>query len=249
MLRLWPEQLTAGLFPGHCWLRRRGQETVHAAANEDVPHVLTAALETLFAQAAPTRGAVLDLIVGDGPARIASLPWQARLQSKQEWQAYALATFDAAGTPLDGSWVCTPAMQRYGELGLAVALPSDWLQALEHTARLHGVRLRSVVPLSLAAYRAPRQGRAKGQRWLLLQEERRAALWCFDGGRSIAYDTQPVAGPQGLRQLLQRRLLVAEPAHIAVWRVGSAPDMQPLAAMAPGVPADVLPADYWDRHA
>jgi len=250
VLRLWPEQITVGLFPGHCWLRRRGRSSGQPSAAQAEVGALVQAFDDLLAETTPLRGARLDLIVSDRTARIVALPWQVRLRSKAEWQAYAHAAFDANGTPLDESWVCVPAVRRFGEQGLALALPIAWLTELEEAARRHGATLRTVMPLSAAAYWSPRRWMAaKGPSWLLLEEEERASMLCFDGGRSVAYDSQPALDASGLRQLLQRRMLTGGPVRAAAWRAGGEAHVDVLKALVPEADVHQLSVDYWDRHA
>lgn len=250
MLRLWPEQITVGLFAGHCWLRRRGKSSALQNSRQVEIGALVQAFDALLEQAAPLRGARLDLIVSDRVARITALPWQVRLHGKAEWQAYARASFDANGMPLDQEQICVPAVRRYGEQGLALALPVAWLAELEETAHRHGGRLRTVMPLSAAAYWSPRRWMpSKGAAWILLEDEGSASLLCFDGRRSVAHDTQPALDGRGLRQLLQRHLLTSTPSQVAVWGAGSTSEAAILQAIGSDVSIHKLSHDYWDRHA
>lgn len=250
MLRLWPEQVTVGLFPGHCWLRRRGRSSPGIDTAQAGTDSLAPAFDSLLAATAPLRGARLDLVVSDRAARIAPLPWQERLGSRSEWEAYARAAHDAAGMALDGGWACVPAVRRYGEQGLALALPVGWLATLEEIARRHGGRLRTVMPLSGAAYWSPRRWMpAKGTSWLLLQESEQVTLLSFSGRSSIGYDTQPALDARGLRQLLQRGQLAGSPTRAVAWRTGGEPQIDVLQAIVPEAGAIALPTGYWDRHA
>lgn len=250
MLRLWPEQITVGLFAGQCWLRRRGKSSTLPNSGQGDIGALVQAFDLLLEQAAPLRGARLDLIVSDCVARISALPWQARLRTKAEWQAYARAAFDANGMPLDEGQVCAPAVRRYGEQGLALSLPVAWLAGLDEAARRHGARLRTVMPLSAAAYWSPRRWMPdKGAAWILLEDEGSASLLCFDGRRSVAHDTQPALDERGLRQLLQRHLLIRAPSQVAVWGAGKASSTAIQEVFGPDVSIRNLSHDYWDRHA
>jgi hypothetical protein len=250
VLRLWPEQVTVGLFPGRSWIRRHGKMTELASSEPADIAGLAITFDALLAQAAPLHGARLDLVVSNQSARIVALPWQPKLRSQSEWQIYAQAAFDIGGMPLNDSWVCVPAMRRYGEQGLACALPVAWLAALEKTAQHHGARLRTVLPLSAAAYWSPRRWMAAvGSSWLLLEETDHATLLCFNGRRSTIYDTQPAANERGLRQLIQRCLLTGAPARAAVWCAPGSPIVAVLEAVLPDATVQLLSHDYWDRHA
>lgn len=250
MLRLWPEQITVGLFSDRCWLRRGGKTSdLTGLAEMGIP-ALAGAFNALLAGAGPLRGARLDVIVSDRAARIAALPWQEKLRSKLEWHAYARAVFESSGLPADDRWICAPAVRYFGEQGLAAALPAALLAVFEEAANNHGARLRTVMPLSCAAYRSPRRWMAgSGSSWLLLEERDHATLLCFDGRRSIAHDTQPIFDENGLRQLLQRRLLAGAPARVAIWRAGKSPHGGTLETFTPDAAVSALPYDYWDRHA
>lgn len=249
MLRLWPEQITVGLFPGHCWLRRRGRTAPLRIGKDASPGVLAEAFDTLLGQA-PVRGARVDIIASDTVACIIGLPWQEQLRAEAELQAYALAAFSQAGMPLDQSWVCTTAFRHYRELGLGIACPAAWLEQLEGIAQKHGCRLRTVAPVSAAAYRAPRKALGKGVGWLVMEEGGHAASLCFRAGRLVAYDVQPGGDAQGLERLLRRQLLAVDaPAVVAAWRVDGAPAAAAIGTAAPDAVLRPLPLHYWDLHA
>lgn len=250
MLRLWPEQITVGLFPGHCWLRRRGQATALATDAAAGPAVLAAVLDTLLAQA-PVRGARLDIIASDTVARIVGLPWQEQLRTESERHAYALAAFSQAGMPVEQDWACTTAFRRYGELGLGIACSSAWLGQLEAIAQQHGCRLRTVLPVSAAAYWAPRSMLGKERAWLLVEEGSHTAALRFDRGRLAAYDVQPTGNDaRGLERLLRRLALAAgAPSLVAAWRLHGEPPTAALRAVAPEAAVKPLAAHYWDAHA
>jgi hypothetical protein len=250
VLRLWPEQITVGLFPGHCWMRRHGKHIPLDIERLADASALAAALDTLLGMQ-PVRGARLDIIASDKMARIVGLPWQEQLRSEPERYAYALAAFTHAGMPVDESWVCSTAFRRYRELGLGIACRVQWIEQLEAIAQGHGVRLRTLVPVSLAAYRAPRKALGKGSAWLLVEEGDRAASLCFDGGRLSAYDAQLTGGePQGLKRLLLRQALAAgEPDMVSMWRVDGEPRSALVSAMAPDALVKPLAHHHWDVHA
>ncbi|MGB9992920.1 hypothetical protein [Pseudoduganella rhizocola] len=250
MLRLWPEQITVGLFPGHCWLRRRAQVTPLDISGEANAGVLAAALDTLLGQA-PVRGARVDIIASDTVARIVGLAWQEQLRTEAERHAYALAAFTHAGLPLDEDWACTTAFRHYGELGLGIACPAAWLAQLEFIARQHGCRLRTVLPVSAAAYWAPRRALGKGRAWIVTEEGGRAAALSFSSGRLAAYDAQPAGGDgRGLQRLLRRQALMAgTPELVVAWRVSGELDGAAISAAAPEAALKPLPLHYWDVHA
>lgn len=250
MLRLWPEKITVGLFPGHCWLRRRGQvSTVETNINADAG-ALVSALDALL-EKAKGRGANVDIIVSDKMARIVALPWQDQLRGEAERHAYALAAFGYAGVSVDDSWVCSTAFRRHCEQGLGIACRAEWLEQLEAIVQHHGNKLRTAMPVSVAAFWAPRNALGKGRSWVLVEECDRVASLSFNGGRLDGYDAQPTAGDtQGVMRLLRRQVLTTGlPTMISAWRVDGELRSSLFEVLAPEAKVNSLPRHYWDIHA
>lgn len=250
MLRLWPEQITVGLFPGNCWLRWRGQSSTFMTDADAGASTLASAFDTILGQAG-ARSARVDIISSDKVSHIVGLPWQEQLRTETERYAYALAAFNHAGISVDADWVCTTAFRRYRELGLGIATPAAWLEQLEAIARNRGCRLRTVLPVSAAAYWAPRKQLGDGSAWMLLEEYGRLTSLCFERGELAAYEAQPVSGdmPGGERLLRRQLLTMKTPALVATWKVGAEPCTTALKAIVPEARIHSLDAYYWDAHA
>lgn len=213
MLRLWPETLHAGLFPGHAWLAggtRREPLQRHPAAIDGAG--LLNELQAMFALLPPSAGRRrhLHLLVSDSLAAVTTLPWQERLHGQGEMAAYADACFERGGLTLDGSWVKHNGFRQFRHAGIAYALPQAWLSALVAMCAAHQVRLQSVLPVSAASYWRLRRQPKRGVGWLLLTEARRVTGLVYRDGSLAAIDVQPVtsdtatAGARLLRRLSAR---------------------------------------------
>ncbi|UGQ48742.1 hypothetical protein [Massilia endophytica] len=248
MLRLWPERITAGLFPGACWLRRGGKSAAAETASDTAG--LLEALDGLLQEAKPGR-AQLDIVVSDSLARVIALPWQDKLDTQAQWEAYAAASYAGHGLELDAGWVSHAAFRHFGESGIASAMPRSFMEKLESLAAAHGCRLRTVLPVTAAAYWSPRS-RVKGARgWLLIEERAQASLLCFERGRLKAMDTQPCSADphRALTQLLRRAALRhGEPATLNVWHLDGEPSAAVVGECLPQAAVRELPRHYWDDH-
>jgi hypothetical protein len=243
---LWPERITAGLFPDACWLRRGGK----AVFAEAEPDGLLAALDGLLKEANASR-AHLDVVISDSLARVIALPWQDKLDTQPQWEAYAAASYAGHGIELDSNWASHTAYRHFGESGIASAMPRTWLESLEALAATRGCRLRTVQPVTVAAYWSPRRPLKASRSWLLIEEGGLASLLCFEHGRLKAVDVQPgsVDAERALAQLLRRAALrQGEPAAVNIWHAGGEPSLRIAAECLPQATIRALPQHYWEDH-
>lgn len=213
MLRLWPDLVRIGLFPGSCWLDAP-QESIAGSAEATDPAApaaslpLVSDLNALLDQLGPRlkSGSRITLTVSDSVAAIVAMPWQEQLQQHTEIAHYARICFEAQGRPLNDDWVMSHALREYRALGLAYAFPREWLATVEATIVARKLVLASVLPLSVAAY-SYLKGLVRGRRRLvLLREPRRAVALVYSGRTLLSYDTEPGTSdrPQPLQRLLHR---------------------------------------------
>lgn len=161
----------------------------------------------------------LDVTLSDELARVMVLPWQDGLRTSAQQMCYAEACLDDAGASAASGWTMQYCYRRHGQAGIAYALPVAELERLSASAAMHRLRLRSVLPVSAAAYWRYPLARS-GRRLLLLSEAHRYTLLRFAGAALAAVDVQPAAGQrdQALRRLLRRaQVHVGSPEHIGCW--------------------------------
>ncbi|MYN40407.1 hypothetical protein GTP55_13590 [Duganella sp. FT109W] len=209
MSRLLPEKVKIGLFPGCCWLQRRGvAELVIVRPEGQGAEALTAAFIALLAKL-PEAGRArihLHVLVSDSLAAITLLPWQESLVADDELRAYAQACFEQAGNTIDASWAMQYHFRQFRAPGMAYALSHVWLSQLVALSETAGMHLKTVLPLSASAYQ--RQGGARTEKQsvlLLVEQERLTALICVNG-MLINRDVQPVMGKldaAGVRLLMR----------------------------------------------
>lgn len=211
MLRLWPDTVSIGLFPGHCWIKYPSMDTpaIHALApNGDLAELLSA-FDTMLADPAHRLRSAdrLTVTTSDGIAAVCAMPWQDNLHTTAELEMYATMCFEKNHQLIDKTWVAHADFRRCGSVGMAYAYPRAWLTQLVQMAAKYQVQLRTVMPLCARAYfRAPRLKRRK-QSLVLLQEPGRISAMIYHDGKLHAYDVEPItnsAGTAGRRQL--RRL-------------------------------------------
>ncbi|HTD05246.1 hypothetical protein [Undibacterium sp.] len=211
MSLLWPETISIGLFPDHCWIKRGRLEAAHRidAGALGAPADLLGALEQMLgAPGKPLRkGTRLRLLVSDSVVSIATLPWQEQLMAPDELHAYAQACFEKQGLAMDAGWTLHAGFRQYGALGMAHAIRHEWLEAVIALAKTQGAQVRSVIPVSACAYW--RQGRSSKlqQTLVLLHEARRVSALIYDHGVLQGFDVEPIlssevsAGERLLRRI------------------------------------------------
>lgn len=248
MLRLWPERFALNLFAERSSLR--AGKRAHEVRVEDVNTGLLAMADQLLALA-PVDSywrPSLDLIVSDESARLLLLPWQERLRTSAQQLGYAEACMVDSGAALDGDWLVQAGFRHYGHAGLALAVRRDFVDGVMAVASAHRLRLRSLLPVSVAAYWRYRGERSGRESLLLLCEKNRVTAMRYRGRALQAVDVQPVGGdrPQAVLRLLRRQLAGTMPHSLACWftsndRIAE----QAVVSSLPGPNVKQLPGDYW----
>ncbi|MDQ1813297.1 hypothetical protein RBA41_08275 [Massilia sp. CCM 9210] len=222
MSPLWPKKLSAGLFPGHCWIG----DAVHADAVADErqdaqdPEALLASFDSLLlAQTAMlAKGGDVTLVVSDSVAMIATLPWRDALLAQDEVNAYARICFEQQGIDMDERWVMHAAFLTFRGAGLAYALPRQWLDKLVSLLGARGLRLARVLPLSALAYSRQCRFPSSGQAVILLREAERASALVYDKTGLRGIDAEALVGNAELSGArLLRRIGIHHPDIRTVW--------------------------------
>lgn len=197
MSPLWPDALHAGLFPGHCWLKKPGSKREPMAAHAEAARTedLLAGLGVCLVNAGASlkKGSKLSLAISDSIAAITPIPWQDNLEKDAELRGYARICFDKQGIKIDQQWVMHVEFRSYGAAGLAYAVPCAWLESLRSSLQARSLQLARVLPVSALAYsRGPKPGGA-GMSLLILQEAQQIAALVWRNGMLLARDVEPVA--------------------------------------------------------
>lgn len=251
MLRLWPDTLRVGLFPGHCWLQGRqksAQLSVQAAAGAAD---LLPSLEAMLGDSAKTvrKGSRVKLTVSDSLAAIVALPWQDALQSPAELQNYAQIHFEKQGLSIDSNWVIHTEFRRYREMGLAYAMPRNYLSELEQIVLTKGLRLKSALPISAAAYCGRRLARKNARTLFLLHEASRTSALIYGEQGLLGYDVEAAtgSGQDSSKRLLLRILASYDNfGHVVDW--SSEPQPRPtqfISDLMPGIGISTLSGSAW----
>ena len=252
MSLLWPETITAGLFPGASWLQR-GRDIARVAVEPHAgPQQLLAALEALLA--APEKplrkGTRVRLLVSDSVAAVTVLPWQDLLETQDELGSYARSHFGQQGLQIGEDWALHTGFRHFRSEGLAYALPQQWLEAVVELLGGRGMRLESALPVSAAAYWQMDSARASAPPGLLLlREHGRLTALVQQGRRLLGTDVQPVAGGEShaLARLL-RRIAAVHPtvARVDTWcAAGDGFAEEAVAACFPDAQLRALPHRCW----
>ncbi len=210
MSPLWPESISVGLFPGHCWLRRGALDIAPpvAMANAASPDDWLAALGAMLSGLAGTirRGARVHVLVSDQIAALALLPWQDELSSPAEWLAYAHACFERQGVAIEQGWIAHTEFRDHRAAGIAYAVRGAWLRALIALVEGCGLRLGTVLPVAACVYLAHRPQEKSAQAVVLLLEPHRATALLYRRGSLTGIDVEPAMqdGATALRRLLLR---------------------------------------------
>ncbi len=232
MLRLWPKHIYAGLFPRHCWLLGHPPLSSESPSG-DIDDMLVSFDALLGAHAASLRkGTLIELTVSDSIAVIVTLHWQSELGRKDELHAYARSCLEHQGMPSNDSWVSQYDYLRFGEMGIAYAIPRTVLDNLVRIAAKHEVKLASVLPVSVVAYgRRPKRMR-DGVSLVLLNELQRCSALVFNSNGLLEHVIEPATGGSAaaLKRLLTR---VASNAHVN--SIDSWTSLQTLAESTPAI--------------
>lgn len=250
MLRLWPEPLSVGLFAQASWLRAPG--FLRPGTSQEGPGLddAEAMLDQLLSCLPSRHPGRLDLLLSDSHARLVALPWQDSLNSPSDLRGYAHACFARHGLALDGNWVSQQGFRHYRQPGLAVALPRGPLERLAQRALSGGLKLRSVLPVSAAAYWHGRPAMRKGRVLLLLADQAQCSMLSLENGMLSAFDTQPAMGDamSAIVRLLRRAQARAEDCReVVCWEaLAGLIDADFLRAIMPQAPARMLPRHCWE---
>lgn len=204
MLRLWPEHLTAVVYPdGNVLYGAGGREVARYVPVARAAFDVTENLDRLL-DAYPRRGrAQLDLIVSDSAARTIPLIWQDSLNNGEQYEAYARACFDQAGFNLDGDWVVQAGYRHFRSVGFGYALPRALVVEVGNRLLERRMRFRSIAPISAYAYWR-NTGNVRGSRTvLILRECGRLSALLFHGRTCAGVQVQPMGAgfPDALRRL------------------------------------------------
>lgn len=237
MLRLWPDSISVGLFPGQCWLhsRRIKQEPSRNLSLSTDPQALLQGLEAMLDDKAGVirKGSRLTIVVSDSIAALVTLPWQEELRSPEELASYATACFENQGIEMNDSWVMRTEFRRYQATGIAYALPTAWLTQLLDLLKSRGLRLQRVIPISAAAYCAEQRPKTQNQRLVLLQENHRTSAFIYDQSGLLGVDIEPVVTSRevsGTRLLRRISARFHDITHVGLW--------------SPELPEQALAADF-----
>lgn len=210
MSLLWPDKLSGGLFPGYCWIQRRGGDKVISAlpVTADTAAAMLATLDEMLEGqgTAMRKGTAVSLIVSDGLGAVTVLPWQDQLSTPDEVGAYAAACFERQGIEVGANWVMHAEFRAYGRVGLAYALPRAWLDALAQLLEARGLRLDRVLPVTAMAYWRHGALPKSGSELVLLREAQRITAMVYGSNGLQALDVEAVTAMQdtSLERLLRR---------------------------------------------
>lgn len=213
MSHLWPERLAGGLFPGRCWLKRAGAEVAHALSDATPEAMLTALGAMVDGQGDKLRkGTKVSLVVSDSIGALVALPWHEQLTSPDEVRGYAIACFEKQGIAIGARWAMHAEFRSHGSMGLAYALPKDWLGSLVSLLDGRGLQLEHVLPVSAMAYWQVPLNVKQGQKLVLLREPQRISVLAYDRIGLQGMDVESITGSASeAGQRLLRRVLAYYP--------------------------------------
>ena len=178
-------------------------------------------------------GANVNVIVADCFARYALVPWPGQILGRDELEALVRIQLENLYGEAVCTWACRYDMRRYGEAGIACAIDSALVEAIEELCADTGCKLASLQPQFMHSFNAaslPEQGSAL----FAFSDEASCTLASRGdhGWRSIRSVRHQRAQ---LRQVLEReRLLQGLPADAPIYVAGlpasSAGDVRGIAA-------------------
>lgn len=251
MSRLWPKQITVGLFPGAVWVRS-GKRPIALSTSKDGSNLLSSLEELLSLESGPDlSNSRIDVLVSHSLSRVISLPWQNGLQAPRELAMYAQAAFARSGIELDDGWEVDASFKLFQEAGLALALPRDWISDLEQVVSKYGGRLRSVMPLAAHAYWSSRRMLGRDRALILLEERDQICSLAFERGRLFRIDMQPkgdVLVPS-MQQLLSRFGALNGPIDVAMaWSATGEPQTKLIKTCLPSATVRPLDRHHWESN-
>jgi hypothetical protein len=227
VLRLWPETVVISLFPGICALRRgRAVLRRECAADGGLPQLLQE-LDAVLAELGPfNRLSRAEVYMSDSFGRVCLLPWQDKLDSPSQIQAYGRAFLETAGIAADGDWAVHAGYRQHGSPGVTAALPARLVEQVHGVLATRGLRLRTIMPVSAAAYWYHKGRRNDAATMLLMEEQGRLTALVFQRQRLVSIDVEPVIGEDDrpkLRLLNRLQLSYGLPRHIDCWSAQPSP--------------------------
>jgi hypothetical protein len=254
---LWPETLYAGLFASHCWLHGRRSVVCHSVkpASPTSSGGLLQELDRMLDERAAVlrRGSNLSICVSDAAAAVASLAWQESLHRDTELEGYARIAFEKQGQCVDGTWVIHVAYRQFGKLGIAYALPRDWLSQLVGLLKAQGMHLRLVYPITAAAYHGARLASRCESAVQVLREDRRTSALIYRDGSLQGVEVEPVTAStrdSGARLLRRVSALHGRPSCVDDWSpepAGQASIADFISDCLPEAQSTLLPNSAWCR--
>ena len=255
MLPLWPETIYVGLFPGHCWLQRGRKATAQdfpSSSGFDPADLLLTLERMLSEQTEPLhKGSRLVITVSDGIASITPLAWQEDLRRPAEIESYARIFYEKLGMTVSDDWVMRAEFRHFGGMGLAYALPRDWLKALLELIGAKGLRLLEVMPLSATAFYKQRFKNMSDCSLLLLQEMNRTSAMIYGKDGLCGYDVEPLSRSANETRLRLLRRVGADHRNIArvsCWSTDASESIPPAGIIATSFPdakSTCLKRDTW----
>lgn len=255
MSPLWPERISAGLFPGRFWLEGRRAAVQHSLRSAPLPGTapLSHGLEALLDERADAirKGSRIALTVSDGVAAVIALPWQDDLHGTDELEAYARICFEKQGLKIDEGWIIRTVFRHYRATGIAYALPRAWLTDLLQLLGGRGLKLTGVLPVTAAAFCGQRIDRGGGRTLLLLREETRISALIYGLGKLQGYDVEPATTSgrdAGLRLLRRISGGNGDIARLLEWSSESPAQAKPehgASLCLPGTEVRALPRTIW----
>ncbi len=251
MLRLWRDEIYAGLFGSAALLNTgKSSQLQHALAPSaaEPAALLATVLDTSAQLRKPGKGLVVTL--GGPSCSFIALPWSGDVRTAEEKEAYARAHFEQAGQSVGELCLVHAEFRHFGAQGIAYAVPSALLDALRTVALENQLKLVNAMPVAAAAYYAARLPRANDTAVTLLVEEHAVSALAFDEEGLSAFDAEPAFGgpAAALRRLLLRLDTGAKPyARIELWSpLEQAAEFEGVVKeLAPQSPLHVLEPSHW----
>jgi len=254
VLRLWPKTWQVSLFPTCSWISHK-KENLCLSEEHTCIDMYTAFTQILDERDELFReGDHLGISISDTSARTVLLPWQERLDSFAELEAYARICFEMQGMALDDTWSVYADFPSYRGDGLAYAIPHASLNRLLEIAQKKNLKISEVVPNSARGFYAGLNMKEKGSHLLLLHESTRFSSLLFHDQKVVAYDVEVPTGAKetALTRLFSRIACAhSDIANISYWPLDDALPASEISALTKSFYADagvtLLPSRWWHQ--